>query len=281
MRSGRRTAFTLIELLVVLAIIGTLMAIILPAIQKARDAMNKILCRNRQKQLVTALHNYHGDHTTFPAGTTQPGKEVGAPNDLDSGTVLWRIQNYIELNRTDINVSAKVLYCPSRRTMSMAPFRTDFSTRDNNGGPANNNCSTIFNSSTRGVPLVLVTNGDGTSYTAMLSHKFLNSNEYTPGGLNLGDGLWWDNTVVNVPNGPPDTVTSFLRPIVVPIRDDATTTSDKHTRMGSPHVGGMTYAMADGSIRISHYDQPDAAPGPWYMFFTYNGREDVSTYFLD
>ncbi|QDT66441.1 DUF1559 domain-containing protein [Calycomorphotria hydatis] len=82
MRKHSSYGFTIVELLVVIAVISLLVALLIPAVQQAREAARMSECRNKLKQLALAMHNYHDGHRTFP-----PGVCIAVPEGASASSV--------------------------------------------------------------------------------------------------------------------------------------------------------------------------------------------------
>jgi len=95
-RPARRSGFTLIELLIVVAIIGVLIALLLPAVQSAREAARRIQCVNNLMQIGVALGNYESAHNVYPPGVVNPtGPVLSLPAGYHHGWIV-QILPYIQ-----------------------------------------------------------------------------------------------------------------------------------------------------------------------------------------
>jgi prepilin-type N-terminal cleavage/methylation domain-containing protein len=243
-----RQAFTLIELLVVIAIIAILIGLLLPAVQKVREAAARMQSVNNLKQIGLALHNHHDSQNRLPdPGNGGATPTVRAGSTTQPGPWTFQILPYVEQDAifsgaTGWNTSAlKGYMCPGRGRNPLT------------NAPQQGGCSALTDYALNSVPFGIAVNGlgvqkkgvtlvqisDGTSNTIAVGEKSLRLDRY-----NTNTGTNWDD-VAFVGFGGCNRSGSTVQ------RDSDSIVADN--MWGSPFNGGTPFVMYDGSVRLIRY----------------------------
>jgi prepilin-type N-terminal cleavage/methylation domain-containing protein len=287
----RRPAFTLIELLVVIAIISILIALLLPAVQQAREAARRTTCKNNLVQLVLALQQYQEAFETLPPGTVDPNRPIKSEEKGYHVSWIVRVlphvgeQNLYHLfdfnhgayspeNAAVRDTLLPVLICPSDPSAGSAasiPSSNYAGNHHDREAPIDidNNGVLFLNSSVRREDIP-----DGTSNTIFLGERTLAIPGLTKGTelgwvsgtkATLRNAQWTANyaqTVQNLPGSRSASPASMANPI------------DPRLLVGgfdSRHTGGAQFAMGDNSVRFLN-----VKIASWLLVALFN-RADGST----
>lgn len=259
MKYRLRQAFTLVELLVVIAIIGILVALLLPAVQAAREAARRVSCQNNMTQLILAVQNYEGAFRAYPTGTTA---EAGPILNVAEGQhynwlihvlpyleetntydhIDFQVGVYHENNAPVANLHLPLFHCPSdpgglsdTELSSYAGSHHDVEAAidtDNHG---------VFFLNSR---VTYEDISDGSSQTFFLGEKVSENNDF---GWMSGTRATLRNTGTLLSR----TVDRSKRFIPGDAEAQAETLDlNKVGGFGSYHPGGAIFAFGDGHLRF-------------------------------
>jgi prepilin-type N-terminal cleavage/methylation domain-containing protein len=267
-----RLAFTLIELLVVIAIVGVLLSLLLPAVQKVREASLRTQCANNLHQIGLAMLAYHdnnsmfprgGTNDVYPIGSTNPLATVGDPNNRQQWSWAYRILPFLEqealFNQSVTSVidqtPVKTFYCPSRR--APIPFgglaKIDYA---GNAGTSHNGTDGVIVRSdyldftgTPAIPVTfapvrIATISDGVSNTLLVGEKQLDPSQL---GLTADD-----NQPYNRPGWSGD-YEVYRTAVEQPEQDELREYPGSCTYFGSAHTSTFQTVFCDGSVRTVRY----------------------------
>ncbi len=238
-----RDGFTLIELLVVIAIIAILIGLLLPAVQKVREAASRMKCANNLKQMALAMHGFHDANHAFPPAFAKPsnyGWQVWIlPYIEQSG-----LYNAINPTATTLSVNADTILpvsiyaCPSDPGPAINPFFA---------GYAKSNYAVSEQVSDGGSAITIQSITDGTSNTIMIGERdtfnqvggvWAGRDTVTPGA-----GV---SSVIGRPTWPLDTKYAGGTPCC---SGDAAAGCTRFA-WSSMHPGGANFAFCDGSVHF-------------------------------